>query len=94
MVVVSLDGTGITDNDLKVFDDFPHAWMLSLNDTQIGDAGLDRLARIPALESLSIVNTRVNEVGVDRFRRLRPEVQVRTEPSPKPKINPFTRKLL
>jgi hypothetical protein len=93
-VSVSLAGTGITDDDLKLFDDFPYVEILSLNDTQVGDVGLDRLARIPALESLFIVNTRVSEEGIERFRRRRPEVKVRTEPSPKAKINPFTRKPL
>lgn len=90
MVTVSLAGTAITDDDLKLFDDFPQVEILDLGNTQIGDAGLDRVALIPALESLSIANTRISEAAIERFRKRRPEVEVTAEPPPKGRINPFT----
>src|SRR5439155_24985930 len=69
MVVVSLAGTSITDDDLKVFGRFPDIQILDLSHTTVGDAGLSHLTRLPALRSLVLVRPRVSAGAVDRFRR-------------------------
>jgi hypothetical protein len=90
MVVVSLAGTGITNEDLKLFNGFPHVQILDLSDTEVGDDGLGHIAQIPALEELIIVNTRIGDRAIDRFRSRHPAVKVTTQSEPRGVINPFT----
>ncbi|HJZ55814.1 MAG TPA: hypothetical protein VKE74_12675 [Gemmataceae bacterium] len=92
MIAVSLAGTDITDDDLQVFDRFPHIQVLDLSHTAVGDAGLGHLTRLPALESLILVDTRISASAIERFRRSHPNVEVQTQPPPNGKINPFTGK--
>jgi hypothetical protein len=92
MVVVSLAGTGITDDDLKLFSGFPHVQILDLSDTGVGDDGLGHISRIPALEELIVVNTRISDRAVEQFRGSRPAVKVTTQRAPKGATNPFTGK--
>src|SRR5690349_5505576 len=72
MVVVSLAGTGITDDDLNLFSRFPYVQVLDLSDTGVGDDGLDHVSNIPALEELVVVNTRVSDRAAERLRSDRP----------------------
>src|SRR3954454_5177446 len=74
MVVVSLAGTGITDDDLKLFSRFPYVRVLDLSDTGVGDEGLAHVSHIPALEELIVVNTRISDRAADRLRSDRPAV--------------------
>jgi hypothetical protein len=93
MVAVSLAGTDITDDDLRLFSGFPHVQILDLSDTEVGDDGLGHIARIPALEELIVVSTRISERAMEQFRSSRPVVKVTTQRTPKGAINPFTGKL-
>jgi len=92
MVVVSLEGTAVTDDDLALFEDFDFVQILSLADTQITDAGLVHLEKLVKLDSLILVNTKVTEVGLARLRDVLPDVTIDTEPVPEGTINPFTGK--
>ncbi len=92
MVVVSLVGTGITDEDLSLFRDFPYVQVLDLSHTDVSDDGLIHLAGLRLLEELSVVDTKISGPALARFRREHPDVKVTTEPAPKGTINPFTGK--
>src|SRR4051812_2804623 len=92
MVVVSLAGTDVTDDDLKLFENFPHVQVLDLSRTAVSDHGLSHLAKLPALEELIVVNTQISEGSIELFRHSHPTVKVTTQPPPKHAINPFTRK--
>jgi hypothetical protein len=94
MVVVSLAGTGVTNDDLKLFESFPHIQVLDLSRTAVGDHGLSHLAKLPALEELIVVDTQISEGAIERFRSSHPTVKVTTQPRPKHTINPFTGKPL
>jgi hypothetical protein len=94
MVVVSLARTGVTDDDLKLFEGFPHVQVLDLSETAVGDDGLSHLAKLPVLEELIVVNTQISDRSIELFRRIHPTVKVTTEPQPKQAINPFTGKPL
>lgn len=89
-VFVSFAKSKISDDDLTVFRDFPLVQTLDLSNTNIGDAGLAHLQQLAALESLILVNTKVSPNGLSDFRRTHPNVEIRTEPIPEGKINPFT----
>ena len=90
MVVVSLAGTDVTDQDLALFADFPDVQILDLSNTALSDECLQYLSGLNSLESLILINTSISPRGVDHFRSAHPAVDVRTEPSPKNTINPFT----
>jgi hypothetical protein len=92
LVVVSFANSGVTDEDLSVFRDFPYIQVLDLSHTKIGDNGLHHLAHLPALEELILVDTTISEQALAAFRRDHPSVRVNTEPVPKGSINPFTGK--
>ena len=94
MVTVSLANTPVTDDDLKLFRDFPHVRTLNLSHTGVGDAGLAHLAELPALEELIVVGTRISQPAVMMFRRDHPSVRVRSDPLPEGVANPFTGKPL
>jgi hypothetical protein len=94
MVVVSLAGTGVTDDDLKLFEGFPLVQVLDLSETTVGDHGLSHLVKLPALEELIVVNTRISDGSIALFRSSHPTVKVTTQPQPKHAINPFTGKSL
>jgi hypothetical protein len=90
MVVVSLAGTGVTDDDLALFESVPHVQVLDLSKTAVGDDGLSRLEKLPALEELIVVNTQISDGAIERFRSGHPTVKVTTQPPPKHAVNPFT----
>lgn len=90
MVVVSLADTGVTDNDLAVFGDFPFVQTLDLSRTEVRGAGLAHLAGATALEELIVVGTKLGKQALAAFRSEHPGVTVVTEPPPKGAVNPFT----
>jgi len=92
MVVVSLADTGVTDEDLSLFQDFPHVQILDLSHTAVGDGGMAYLAGLCALEALIIVDTQISEPAIKAFQRTHPSVKITTEPLPKDAVNPFTGK--
>ena len=94
MVVVSLAGTGVTDDDLKLFESFPHVQVLDLSETAVGDNGLSHLAKLSALAELIIVKTQISDGSIELFRRSHPAVKVTTQPHPKHAIDTFTGKPL
>ena len=92
MVVISLEGTGVTDGDLSLFSDFDFVEILSLSDTHISDAGLVYLKQLHRLGKLTLVNTNVTEQGVAELRAALPDANIETEPLPEDAINLFTGK--
>jgi hypothetical protein len=92
LVVVSLANTGVTDEDLSLFQEFPYVQILDLSHTSVGDGGLNHLAGLRALEELVIVDTKISESAIKAFQRRYPSVNVTTQPPPKDAMNPFTGK--
>lgn len=92
IVVVSLARTGVTDENLSLFRDFPFVQTLDLSHTGVGDAGLAHLTGLRSLEELIVVDTKVSTPALEAFRRDNPSVKVTTEPPPKGAVNPFTGK--
>jgi hypothetical protein len=90
IVAVCLGGTGVTDEDLSLFRDFPYVRLLDLSRTGVGDGGLEHLNGLPALEELIVIGTRISGRALEAFRRDHPSVKVTTEPPQKGLINPFT----
>ena len=90
MVVVSLAETQVTDDDLKVFRDFPLVELLDLSRTGISGRGLAHLDEATSLEELILVGTKLDESFLAEFRRRHPKVKIVTEPPPQGRINPFT----
>lgn len=90
MVVVSLSSTGITDDDLSLFRDFPYVQILNLSSNPLTDKALEHLAGLRELESLVVIDTQMTEGGLAAFRASHSGVEVRSEPLPPDTINPFT----
>lgn len=90
MVVVSLAGTGVTDNDLMLFADFRAVQILDLSNNPLTDDCLRYLNHLEALDSLVLVGTKVSPAAVEQFKSTHPTVDVRIEAMPKDTINPFT----
>jgi hypothetical protein len=79
MVVISLDGTGVTDDDLAMFGDCNFVEILVLSNTNITDAGLVRLQHLGRLDTLMLINTNVTEAGVAALRAALPNTHIETE---------------
>jgi hypothetical protein len=92
LVVVSLGNTGVTEEELSLFEDFPYVQILDLSHTNVGDAGLKHLAALPALEELIVVDTKISESAIEAFQRRQPAVKITTKAPPKDAVNPFTGK--
>lgn len=90
MVVVSLAETAVTDDDLKVFRDFPMVEILDLSRAGISGRGLAHLDGATSLKDLILVGTKIDKSFLAGFRRRHPKVKVVTEPPLKGRINPFT----
>jgi hypothetical protein len=90
MVVVSLADTGVTDEGLSLFRDFPGVQILDLSRTAVGDSGLAHLAGLDALEELIVIETRISAPALDEFRRARPAARITTRPPTEGAPNPFT----
>ncbi|MEQ8211642.1 MAG: hypothetical protein RH917_17585 [Lacipirellulaceae bacterium] len=91
-VVVSLKETGIANEDLSLFADFPFVHFLDLSSNPISDEALTHLEGLTSLESLILVDTQITEAAVEKYRSSHPDVEVRTEPLPPSTVNPFTGK--
>jgi len=94
MVVVSLADTGVTDDDLAVFCDFPFVQVLDLSRTGVSGTGLAYLDGASALEELIAVGTKLSPPALAAFRRAHPAVKVVTQPPPGGAVNRFTGKAL
>ncbi len=92
MVIVSLADTGVMDNDLALFRDFPFVQTLDLSRTSIGDVGLAHLNGLQALEELIVVDTKISGSALGTFQRDHPSIVVTTKSSPPGAVNPFTGK--
>jgi hypothetical protein len=90
LVIVSLAGTTVTDDDLVLFRDFPFVQILDLSNTAVGDNGLVHLANVRALEKLIVVGTKISKAGLKAFEREHSTVTVVTKPPPKGTVNLFT----
>jgi hypothetical protein len=90
MVVVSLADTGVTDDDLAVFRDFPFVQVLDLSRTGVSGSGLAHLDGASALEELIVVGTKLGRPALAAFRRAHPAVKVVTQPPPAGAVGPFT----
>ncbi|WP_439621573.1 hypothetical protein [Gemmata sp.] len=88
IVTVSLADTGVTDDDLAVFRDFPHVQVLDLSRTAVTGAGLAHLDGATALEEVIVVGTKLERTALAEFRAAHPAVKVVTKP-PKASKNPF-----
>jgi hypothetical protein len=92
MVVVSLANSGVSDDDLTLFQDFPYVQILDLSHTEVGDGGIAHLGGLHSLEALILVDTKMSESTIKAFQRNHPSVKITTEPPPKEAVNPFTGK--
>lgn len=93
-VIVSLENTKVTDDDLSLLRDFPFVNVLDLSHTSIANDGLSHLNGLPGLEELIVIDTRISGSALAAFRRKYPYVTATTEPPPRDALNPFTGKPL
>ena len=73
---VSLDRTGIVDDDLATLASLPCLEGLDISGTEITDAGLAHLTKVPNLKYVNAHKTRVTEAGVRQLRSGRPSLVV------------------
>lgn len=92
VVMVSFANTGITDDDLAVFRDFPFVQTLDLSGTAVTEAGLTHLDELSALEVLDVRNTKITRTAIAAFRKRFQAVTVITKKPSTSTINPFTGK--
>ena len=65
---VSLDRTGILDDDLAVLASLTRLEGLDISNTEISDAGVVHLAKIPNLKYVNAHNTGLTEAGVHEIK--------------------------
>ena len=73
---VSLDGTGIVDDDLATLASLPCLEGLDISRTEITDAGVVHLTKMPNLKYVNAYNTKLTEAGVRELRSRRPSLVV------------------
>jgi hypothetical protein len=88
IVTVSLADTGVTDDDLAVFRDFPNVQVLDLSRTAVTAAGLAHLSGATALAELIVVGTKLNRTALTGFRAAHPAVKIVSK-LPSASKNPF-----
>jgi hypothetical protein len=93
MVVVDLEGTSITDDDLELFEHFPFVQILNLSRTAVSDVGLKKLVQLSVLQMLLLKETRISDAAIEEFRQSHPNVDVRAQSGPQGKINPLAGEL-
>jgi hypothetical protein len=73
---VSLDRTGVRDEDLAILESLPRLEGLDISTTRITDAGVESLAAIPHLKYVNVHQTNLTEAGVARLKSQRPSLVV------------------
>jgi hypothetical protein len=73
---VSLDRTGIRDDDLAVLASLPSVEGLDISSTAITDAGVVHLGKLRNLKYVNAHNTRLTETGVHELKTRRPSLVV------------------
>src|SRR5688572_25388520 len=68
MVVVSLKGTGISDDDLSLFSEFPYVQILDISLNLLTDDSIKHLERLSSLESLIVCDTQISDRALAAFR--------------------------
>lgn len=94
MVVVSLKDTGISDDDLSLFSDFPYVQILDISSNPLTDDALKHLDGLSSLESLIAVDTQMTDAAIAAFCSANPNIKVQSQPLPPSTVNPFTGKPL
>jgi hypothetical protein len=92
MVVVSLKGTEISDDDLSLFSDFPHVQILDISCNPLTDGALKHLDGLGSLETLILYDTQITDAAIAAFSSANRNVKVQSRPLPPSTINPFTGK--
>lgn len=92
IIVVSLVGARVNDDDLAFLADLPFVNILSLSDNALTDACLVHLETLKSLESLVLTGTSISPEAISQFRLRHPNVNVRDTRLPKETINPWTGK--
>jgi hypothetical protein len=89
-VVVSFANAGVTDDDLKLFVDFPEVQMLDLSDNPVTDECLQHLENLESLHTLMVTGTSISPEAIANYESSHPNVEVRTTRSQQSRVNPFT----
>jgi hypothetical protein len=92
IIVISLAGAAVNDDDLTFLADLPFVQILSLSDNALTDACLVHLENLKSLESLVLTGTSISPNAIGQFRLRHPNVNVRDTPLPKETKNPWTGK--
>lgn len=66
-----LDGSSVTDEDLREVASLRGLGRLGLRATSVSDAGVEHLVRLRSLDTLDLAHTRVTNRALDSLRRLR-----------------------
>ena len=67
---IVLNGTLVTDRDLRLVADFEHLTDLSLERTRVGNDGVAHLAPLRSLEWLNLFSTRVGDRGLEAISKI------------------------
>ena len=70
VVLISLAGKQISDDDLDRLDEFPQLHFLDLSSTAITDAGLAQVANLATLQFLDLSGTRISDAGLNYLGEL------------------------
>jgi hypothetical protein len=84
MLIVHLEDTAVTDEDLRLVAALPGLRRLSLDRTGITDGGIQHLERSADLKEVSLYQTNVTEAGAEKLRRARPGLIVLHAPRESP----------
>src|SRR5215212_1986328 len=79
-VVVSLKGTGIRDEELSLFSDFPFVQILDISSNPLTDGALKHLGGITSLESLIVFDTQITDAALVAFCSAHPRIKVQSRP--------------
>ncbi|WP_162028122.1 MULTISPECIES: c-type cytochrome domain-containing protein [unclassified Lentimonas] len=71
-----LDGTGVTDAQLKQLSQLPELSYLNLYNTQINDTALATLQEFPSLKKVFVSQTKVTPKGINQLKKARPDLEL------------------
>ena len=71
-----LDGTDVTDAQLKQLSQLPELSYLNLYNTQISDAALVTLQDYPSLKKVFVSQTKVSKKGIAQLKQARPDLEL------------------